>query len=169
VISGALTGNPPASGAQVVLWRERSGQSTFNQIAQTTTNSAGQYTFTLKAGMVGADQWWYVTANGLTSATLTQHVMALVRLTGRHTVAVGQAMLLHGRVTPSHAGQVVLLEQRHGNHWTVIARPRLGRSSDYGVMHRFTRPGTIDLRAVLPGDVRNDQSGSPTFAVTVKP
>jgi hypothetical protein len=169
VISGALTATPPASGAQVVLWRERSGQSTFNHIAQTTTNSTGQYTFTLKAGMVDADQKWYVTANGLTSATLTQHVVALVGLSGRRTIAVRQAMLLHGHVTPSHAGQAVLLEQRHGSHWTVIARPRLGRFSSYGVMYRFTRSGTIDLRAVLPGDVRNDQSDSPTFAVTVKP
>ena len=169
VISGGVTSNPPPTGAQVVLWREMSGQSTFHQVAQTTTDSAGQYKFTLKRGMINADQRWYVTANGLQSPTLHQHVKALVGLTGLHSVVVGQAMLLRGHVTPSHAGQVILIEQREGGTWTVVARPRLGHASDYGVMRRFTRSGTVALRTVLPGDSRNDRSGSGTLTVTVKP
>jgi hypothetical protein len=169
VVSGALTSNPPPAGAQVVLWRELSGQSSFQQVAQTTTDGAGQYTFTLKPGMVNADQQFYVTANGLQSPTLDQHVKALVGLSGSHNAVVGQAMLLRGHVTPSHAGQVVLIEQRNGGQWTVIARPRLGHGSSYGVMHRFTRSGTVALRTVLPGDSRNDRSGSGALTVTVKP
>ncbi len=51
----------------------------------------------------------------------------------------------------------------------MIARPRLGHASNYGVMHRFVRAGTVVLRTVLPGDVRNDRSGSSTLTVTVKP
>src|ERR1700733_3318798 len=168
VISGGLTSNPPPSGVQVVLWRELSGQSTFDQVTQTTTDSAGQYKITLKRGMVNADQKWYVTANGLQSPTLQQQVNALVGLAGLHTVAAGQAMLLRGQVTPSHAGQPVLIEQRRGGHWAVIARPRLGHNSKYGVMHRFTRSGTIELRTVLPGDARNNRTNSATLTVTVK-
>ena len=169
VISGGLTSNPPPAGAQVALWRELSGQSSFHQVAQTTTDSAGQYKFTLKSGMVNADQHFYVTANGLQSPTLAQHVKALVGLSGSHNAVVGQAMLLRGHVTPSHAGQVVLIEQRNRGQWTVIARPRLGHGSNYGVMHRFTRSGTVALRTVLPADSRNDRSGSGTLTVTVKP
>jgi hypothetical protein len=169
VISGGLTSNPPTAGATVVLWRELSGQSTFHQLTQTTTDSAGQYKFTLKRGTVNADQRWYVTADGLESPTLDQTVNALVGLVGVHSVVVGHAMLLRGHVTPSHAGQVVLVEQRRGNRWAVIARPRLGHASNYGVMHRFTRSGTVSLRTVLPGDARNDRSGSSTLTVTVKP
>ena len=78
-------------------------------------------------------------------------------------------MLLRGHVTPSHAGQIVLVEQRKGSQWTVIARPRLGHASNYGVMHRFVRAGTVVLRTVLPGDARNDRSGSSTLTVTVSP
>jgi hypothetical protein len=167
VISGGLT--PPVAGATAVLWSEPSGQSTFRQIAQTATDSAGRYTFTLTRGMVSADQQWYVTANGLRSPTLQQHVKALVGLAGPHTAVVGRAMMLHGHVTPSHAGQVVLIELRKGSQWRVIARPKLGRASSYDVMYRFRRSGTADLRAVLPGDSRNDTSGSPVLAVTVKP
>ena len=168
VISGGLTSNPPPSGVQVVLWRELSGQSTFHQVTQTTTDSAGQYKITLTRGMVNADQKWYVTANGLQSPTLQQQVNALIGLAGLHTVSAGQAMLLRGQVTPSHAGQVVLIEQRRGGHWAVIARPRLGHNSKYGIMHRFARAGTVELRTVLPGDARNNRSNSATLTVTVK-
>lgn len=168
VISGGLTSNPPPSSVQVVLWRELSGQSTFNQVTQTTTDSAGQYKITLTRGMVNADQSWYVTANGLQSPTLQQHVNALVGLAGLHSVSTGQAMLLRGQVTPSHAGQVVLIEQHRGGHWAVIARPRLGHNSKYGVVHRFTRSGTVELRTVLPGDARNNRSNSATLTVAVK-
>ena len=34
----------------------------------------------------------------------------------RTAVAAGHAMLLRGHVTPSHAGQIVLIEQRNGGH-----------------------------------------------------
>jgi hypothetical protein len=168
VISGGLTGNP-VSGAQVVLWRELSGQSSFHQFARTTTDSAGHYTFTLKRGSVNADQQWYVTAEGLTSPTLQQKVNALVGLTaGSHTVTAGQPVALSGHVTPSHAGQVVLIEQIRGGSWAVIARPRLSHASGYMLSHKFMRAGAVKLRAVLPADARNNRSTSPTLTVTVK-
>jgi hypothetical protein len=167
VISGGLTSNPAASGVQVVLWRELSGQTTFHQVTNTTTNSAGQYKFTLARGKVNADQKWYVTASGLQSPTLQQHVVAVVGLAGLHAISAGQRMLLRGHVTPSHAGQVVLIEQRKGGQWAVIARPRLGHNSNYGVIHRFARAGTVALRTVLPGDARNNRSNSATLTVTV--
>jgi hypothetical protein len=167
VISGGLTSNPVA-GAQVVLWRELSGQTSFHQVTQTTTDSAGQYKITLKRGMVNADQQFYVTAAGRKSAIVDQTVGALVALAGTHAVAAGRAMPLRGHVTPSHAGQFVLIEQRRGSHWAVIARPKLGHASNFGVMHTFKRAGTAELRAVFPGDARNNRSSSPVLTVTVK-
>ncbi|HUB05004.1 MAG TPA: hypothetical protein VMA76_08035, partial [Solirubrobacteraceae bacterium] len=168
VISGGLTGNPVA-GATVVLWRELSGQSSFHQVTQTTTDSAGQYEITMKGGSVNADQQWYVTANGIQSPTVSQTVNALVRLSpSSRSVAAGRPLVLKGRVTPSHAGQVVLIEQSRGGSWAVIARPRLGHSSTYTMSHRFTHAGAVKLRAVLQGDARNNRSNSPTVTVTVK-
>lgn len=168
VISGGLTGNP-VSGAPVVLWRELSGQSSFRQLAQTTTDSAGRYTFTMKSGSVNADQQWYVTSNGLTSPTLQQKVNALVGLaSASHTVTAGQAVALSGHVTPSHAGQVLLIEQSRGGSWAVIGRPRLTHASAYKLSQKFMRAGAIKLRAVLPADARNNRSNSPTLTVTVK-
>lgn len=168
VISGGLTSNPVA-GAQVVLWRELSGQSSFRQFAQTTTDSAGQYKFTMKRGSVNADQQWYVTASGLTSPTLQQKVNALVGLaTASHTATAGDPVALSGHVTPSHAGQVLLIEQRRGGSWAVIARPRLSHQSAYSLSHRFMHAGAVKLRAVLPGDARNNSSNSATLTLTVK-
>ncbi len=166
VISGGLTINPVA-GDQVVLWRELAGQTSFHRVAQTMTDSAGRYKFTLKRGTVNVDQRWYVTAAGLQSPTLAQTVGALVGLAGSRSATAGRAMLLRGHVTPSHAGQVVLIEQRRGANWIAIARPRLGHASNYGAMHTFARAGTAALRTVLPGDARNNRSSSPVLTVTV--
>lgn len=169
VISGGMTLNPVA-GTQVVLWRELAGQSSFNKVTQTTTDSAGQYTITLKAGMVNADQQFYVTAAGLQSPTLHQNVNALVALSASaRSVATGTPITLRGHVTPSHAGEVVLIEQLFGKHWRVIARSRLGHGSSYVLSHGFRQAGGKKLKAVLLADARNARSSSSTLTVTVKP
>lgn len=169
MISGGFVGSPPA-GAPVALWRELAGRSSFRQIAQTTADSSGRYTFTLARGTVMADQAWYVTGQGRQSPTLDQHVDAVVGLSSStRSTAVGRLVVLRGQVTPSHAGEVVLIEQSRGGAWQVIARPRLGRGSTYTVPHRFAQSGATKLRAVLQADARNVRSTSPTVTVVVKP
>jgi hypothetical protein len=169
VISGLLS-TSPAGGAHVALWRERAEQSSFQQIAQTTTDSSGHYTFTLKPGTVMADQAFYVTSGALRSTTLDQTVRALVGLVGSaHSTLAGQPVVLHGHVTPSHAGETVLIEQSHAGRWRVIARARLSKRSNYALSRRFIQSGRTKLRAVLRGDARNIQSISPVLALNVKP
>jgi hypothetical protein len=72
-------------------------------------------------------------------------------------------------VTPSHAGEVVLIEQKRGAAWHVIAHPRLRSHSTYATSRRFANTGTVKLRTVLPGDARNVRSISRTVTVTVNP
>jgi hypothetical protein len=169
VISGRLTGST-LSGAQVVLWRELAGQSTFDQMSQTTTDGSGHYAFTLGSGSVMTDQAWYVTSSGLKSATIQQQVGAVLGLaSSAPSTTVGRAIRLSGHVTPSHAGEVVLVEASRGGTWRVIGRPRLGRGSTFALSERFSKPGTVRLRTVLRGDTRNEQSISPTLTVSVKP
>jgi hypothetical protein len=116
------------------------------------------------------DQQWYVIANGSQSATVTQKVDAVVALaSSARSTAVGRPVVLRGHVTPSHAGQVVLVEVSRGATWKVIARPRLGRGSGYSVTHRFANSGAVKLRVVLGGDSRNDRSTSSTLTLTVSP
>ena len=171
MISGVLTASP-ASGAHVVLWREKAGQSGFQQLAQTTTDSSGRYTFTRGPGTVMADQAWYVTSGALRSATIDEQVRALVALVAStRTLVAGQAVVLRGHVTPNHAGEVVLIEKWDPptRTWHVMARPRLSKGSSYSLSHRFGKSGKAELRAVLRLDGRNVASNSPTVTLTVKP
>jgi hypothetical protein len=170
VISGGFTTNPQ-SGLAVVLWRELAGQSSFQQVSQSTTDGSGHYTFTLGRGKVMADQTWYVTAGGLRSSTVQQTVSALVGLSpSAHSTVVGHMIRLSGRVTPSHAGEVVLIEARRGDGaWQVIQRARLGHGSSYAVSGHFGQPGRVQVKAVLPADQRNTRSTSPAITITVKP
>ena len=163
VISGTA-----GSGAAVTLWRKLAGQSSFRQVTATSADSAGKYTFTLKRGTVMTDQEWYVTANGAQSTTLAQQVEAVVALaSSTRSTVVGHAIVLRGHVTPSHAGQKVLIEVAHGRTWHVIARPRLGRKSGYSVTHRFASSGVAKLRVVLQRDSRNVRSTSAPVTVKV--
>lgn len=161
VVSGTAT-----SGATVALWRKLANQSTFNQVSTTIADGTGRYTFTLKRGSVMADQEWYVTSSGAQSQTVSQQVHAVVSVAAS---VVGHRIALHGHVTPSHAGEVVLIEMSGGGAWRVIARPHLGRGSGYSASHHFARSGTVRFRVVLKADSRNEQSTSRTLKVTVKP
>lgn len=164
VISGTAT-----SGATVALWRKLAPQSNFQQVSTTTADSSGKYTFTLKRGTVMIDQQWYVTSGRGRSTTLAQQVDAVVGLASSvHSTVVGRPVILRGHVTPSHAGQVVLIEVDHGGAWQVIARPRLGHGSAYSVTHRFAKSGRVKLRVVLGADSRNDRSTSTTLKLMVK-
>lgn len=165
VISGTA-----GSGAAVTLWRKLAGQSSFQQVSTTNADSTGKYTFTLARGTVMTDQQWYVISNGAQSQTVSQQVEAIVALasSARSTV-VGRAVVLRGHVTPSHAGEKVLVEVSHGSTWQVIARPRLGRGSVYSVSHRFAKSGAVKLRVVLQRDSRNVRSTSSILTVSVKP
>ena len=165
VISGTAS-----AGTQVALWRELPHQTSFHQLSTTTADSAGAYKFTLKRGSVMTDQKWYVTSNGARSATLAQQVDALVALaSSTRSTVVGRAIVLRGQVTPSHAGQRVLIEMSRGSSWQVIARPRLGHGSSYRVTHRFVKSGAVKLRVVFRRDSRNAGSTSSTLTVNVKP
>jgi hypothetical protein len=163
-----ISGTTGAS-AQVVLWRKLARQSSFAQAGQTTADSTGHYTFTLRRGTVMADQQWYVTSDGAQSVTVQQQVDALVGLTASsRSTLVGRTLVLRGDVTPSHAGEVVLVEMSRGGTWVPIARPRLGRRSSYAVSYRLARAGTVRFRVILNGDARNDRSISRSVMVKVR-
>ena len=160
-----ISGTAP-SGAAVALWRKLANQTSFHQVSMTDADSSGKYAFTLARGTVMADQEWYVTSGGAQSQTVSQQVQALVSVAAS---VVGHTIALRGHVTPSHAGEVVLIEMSRGGAWQVIARPHLGRGSSYSVSQHFARSGTVRFRVVLKADQRNAQSTSRTFKVTVKP
>jgi hypothetical protein len=154
-VSGTVVGGAPA-GAAVDLWQEVAGANKFSQVGSTTVGSELTYSITAP-GTVDTNRQWYVTSGALQSATISEHVSAVVTLRlvrGRHSSR------LHGSVTPSHAGEKVLLERKVQGKWVTIARLRLNKKSRFGIRFAGTPRVKATFRAVLSGDDRNIRSSS---------
>lgn len=162
-ISGHVSGM--AAGAQVVLSQRVANQTTFHSLQTTTTNSSGVYTFTLKEGAVMTNRDWYATAGGVSSSTVTERVYAILTLAAAHRGV--HRVRLSGNVSPSYAGQRLLIERLVAGHWRVIARPLVSSSSGFALTHRFARRGKAMLRAVLPAGTLNLASTSSTISVRI--
>jgi hypothetical protein len=160
-ISGQRTG--AASGVAVELWQELPGQASFQRVAQTTTNSGGQYAFVRVAQ---TDASWYTKADGAISATLAEHVRAAIGFVAH---ARGDRIaVLSGHVAPGHAGERIILQQHTATGWRTIATTRLGSKSKFSLRHRFAHGGAATLRAVFGGDARNVRSTSAPVGLNVR-
>jgi len=140
------------AGVTVALWEKRPAAKGFKQIATTTTDSSGNYQF-VRSG-VTTNRQWYVTAMSTHSFTIDEGVHAVVTLS--HT--------LHVAVSPSHDGEQVLLQEREGHAWSVIAHIRLPQST--AMATSLPQGKTVKLRAVLPADKRNVRSVSNVVSLT---
>ena len=167
VIWGRVSG-PGAPGATVSLWQQLSGQTGFRRVLKTTADSAGAYVLVRGADRVQTTRRWYARAAGARSLTKTQRVTALVTLAVSSTSPdSGDLVTLAGTVSPSHAGQRVLIQQRVGGVWRTLVRALLNAGSSYLASHRFTTGGIHRLRATLPPDGRNARSSSRTVSINV--
>ncbi len=159
IITGQLTG-PRHANAVISLWQRLPWQRRFHRALRVRTDALGRYSIT-KANGVATNRRWYVVAHGLQSRTLTQRVRALITLTTSPTIAdTGEVVTISGQVTPSHAGQRVMIEQRSPTGWQVLARPRLNAASSYQTTRLFNQGGPHVLRARLAGDDKNVRSVS---------
>ncbi len=167
VIQGHV-GGPRSAGARVSLWQHLAGQSSFRRVLRTTADDTGSYMFTRGRGLVRTTRQWYASGAGLRSATKVQQVLARITLAASPTTPnSGDLVTLAGTVSPSHAGQGVLIQQRVGGGWRTLVRPELGIDSTYLANHRFSVGGIHRLRATLSGDGRNVRSHSPTVTINV--
>jgi hypothetical protein len=101
---------------------------------------------------------WYATADGVTSPTISESVSAIVTLAASHG---RHGATLHGTVSPSHAGERVIVQRLVRGRWITVARPRLGRRSSFRIHVRLHGK----LHAVLPADSRNMRSVSARVSV----
>ncbi len=165
-ITGEATG---AGGAAVALWQQLPGGQA-KQIATTTTNASGAYSFTRPRGSVTTDRVFYATVGTARSASISESVTASVKLSRpRARARVGRRVVLHGTVAPAHHSEVVLLQRRRGGRWRTFRRARLNRHSKVSFGLKFTRRGTVRLRLVLPADAGNARSSSHALALAVAP
>jgi hypothetical protein len=148
-ISGVLT-HSTGPGTTVQLWQRVAGEKRFRDDVTATTDDTGSWSMTLAAGTVMTDRWWYATAAGLRSPTISESVAAIV------TLRAGAAML-RGSVTPAHRRGRVQLQLLTGTKWVTIARTRLTRRSSFS----FARAGLHGtVRALVAADKENALSAS---------
>lgn len=163
-VSGKLTNGSP--GETVYLWQKLAGQSSFTRIAQTTTDTAGDYKLVRGAGFVTTNASWYTSAVGADSATVLQRVSARVKLATRRVA--GTLVEVDGSVSPTHRGERISLQQySHVGSWRAIAIAMIGPRSRFTLRHRFAHRGAVLLRAVFEGDARNTRSTSAALKIFV--
>ncbi len=166
-VSGALLhGAGAGAGMPVQLWQKLPGEKDFARAQQVSTNATGSWSVSLAAGSVMTNRAWYATADGLQSTTLNEQVRAVVTLAASKT---GHSATLSGTVTPSHAGQRVLIQRLVRGTWTTIGHARIGRRSRFAIRYPNTPQVRATVRAVLPADARNVLSVSRPLTAVVFP
>jgi phospholipase C len=163
-ISGRLFGSRRAH-AVVLLWRRLPGEKRFHPTTATRTDRSGGYSLTT---LLDGNRWWYVTARGFRSRTVHHRVAALVTLASSEArAAPGDEVSFTGSVAPSHAGQLVALQELEPTGWEPVAQGALGAASTFSLDYAFTYDGTYELRAYLRWGKHNIDSYSPVVIVAV--
>ena len=138
------------------------GAARFQPVERAVTNTAGTYSFVMPPGSVATNRYWMVTAHGLNSRTVAQHVRPSVTLASTATFAVaGDAETFSGQLEPGNAGEVVSLQRRVGTRWQTVARPRLKRNGSFAAAHTFTTGRSEQWRAMVPASVHNLAAARP--------
>jgi hypothetical protein len=170
-VGGPLHGGPTTT---IALFEHLAGSSAgYTQVAETTTDAAGSYRFTLGEGAVRTNRSWFVrvAGSGVESRTVHASVAALVTLSASsHTVERDAAVTFTGRVRPARPGARVLLqEQVQGSDgWKTLGGAEVGADSDYAISHRWSESRAVDVRVLFDGDVRNADSASNPATVIVQ-
>lgn len=162
-LSGADHGN------QVIrLYHRIAPNRGYSLIGVTKTDSQGLYEFTRAEGIVETNRSWFVRGPAFThSRTVYERVSALVSLAASATSSeTRHPVVFSGHVTPSHAGNRVLLQYNTvGDDWHTLKAGRIGPDSNFSITAAFRTPGERNLRVLLPRDARNVASASDPVSV----
>jgi hypothetical protein len=166
-LRGADIANQP-----ILLYHRLASFPRFTLIGRTTTDSHGFYEFTRAEGVVLTRRSWFVRGPGQThSRTLHERVQALVTLASSVTSTdTNHPIVFSGHVTPDHRFQRVLLQVQNANGttWHTVKVGRLDAASNFSISQRWRTPGDRIVRAVFPGDLRNNRGESDPVTVTVQ-
>lgn len=133
-----------------LYWRE-AGQATWNYRESATTDSAGEYAFTVEPPSHGRylvrlapDSAKYAGSSGLGEAVAVRY-----SVTGGFMVPVmprGFAATLSGSVGPDRPGELVQLQRHDGQAWQTVASTTLSSRSTYSFDVKHDQPGRYQYR-----------------------
>ena len=119
---------------------------------------------------------WAVLALGLAALTVLPVTpvsagtrYAVSAYASSSTVIAGDAVRLHGRVSPRASRQRIRLQRYRSGGWHTVKTPRLTRRSRYTVWVRLAQHGTTRLRVVKPRGHGHGRGVSRVVAVQVLP
>lgn len=182
-ISGKLTAG---ANRLLTLMAHTARQPGFVAVAQTTSNSAGEYSFPAQAP---ANSTFYRVDAGqlvcppnaacpaiafklVSSAVLYEGVKDVLTAEAvPSTVQAGQSVTFSGTVSPDQTGHVIYLERQNarGPGFHVVQLSFVGAGSSYDIVHRFYDAGTKLLRVYIPGGPDNQGAAGPSLTIQVNP
>jgi len=162
-LSGTVKGAPTG---QTVTLRSRTSGGKFHDVASTTTDASGKYSFS-RAPVRNAV--YSATSGAKHSAQTFVGVRDVVTVNvspGPYTV--GGTATFSGSVSPAKVGHVVELQKldKDGDYRTIQVS-RVGSGSTYNIVHRFGSDGSKRFRIVVPGGPVNERGVSDSVSLTV--
>ena len=153
-----------------MLWRELGGQPTFRPVGHAVLDGNGNFRFPFPAARAQTSSEWYATSGAVTSRVIEQGVYGTVSLASTATFAVSDdTETFSGRVSPSHAGEQVLLQRLVSGQWRTLKTARLDAGSAFTANFQFIKSGRQQWRATLPEDARNLESSSTSLPIKIAP
>jgi hypothetical protein len=184
-ISGKLA---PGVSRSLTLMAHTARQPGFVPVAQTTSNSSGEYSFPAQvlenstfyrvdAGRAinvcpPDEPCPYIALKPVSSAVLYEGVKDVLTVQASPTtVLAGQSVTFSGTVSPDQTGHVIYLERQdaHGSGFHVVQLSFVGAGSAYSIAHRFYDAGTKLLRVYIPGGPDNQGAASQSLTIQVNP
>lgn len=176
----APTPAPGSGGGQKVALLGRLMRGPLTQIAETTTDGNGNYSFTVPAAQANIS--YRVTSAVVKSSTFLFEGVKYILTAGVSgtTLQAGQSLTWAGTVTPGVAGKLVYLERQNagssgaGGYHVVDIAPVLssgapGSVGTYTITHFIYGVGSQIYRVRVPGDPTNEAVSSKSVTVTVTP
>lgn len=166
-ITGKVTGGKHA-GVTVTLQESPFPFTSFKNVANTTTDTNGSYTFTRKPGLNTRYRVVAKTSPPSTSAIAQENVKFFVSLRlSDSTVKPGARVRFSGVSRPAHTGGLVLIQRKTSTGYKTVSKTLLRASttgqSTYAKKVRITHSGTY--RAVVPHDASHATGTSPRRAI----
>ncbi len=167
--SVTLTGTLARGANQPVMLFARSAGGKFTQVAQTTADSNGGYSFT-QAPLFNTI--YQARGAGKKSAQLFEGVKdTLTASVSATTVNAGDKVTFSGTVAPDKTGHAIYLQRQNadGSGFHNVKVAFVGTGSTYSITRRLSVAGTRVFRVFIPGGPRNQGAASAPFTITVNP
>jgi|GEM_PF-956230 len=168
-VDGSLTCPIPAEAAEqtIAIYQHTVGTPGFLAAGAATAQASGAFLFTTEA--LEANSVFYARASHSHSHRVSVKVAPLVTISGppagaqlaiaRHRGAAnasastsgGDTVTFSGTISPDQAGAPVVLQREGVNiqeSWSRLALGVVGADGKYSITHRFTVPGTANVRVV---------------------